>query len=418
MSTEVQGIKYEIDTESSSTARIKVLGIGGGGCNAAAAAYRKSPENVEYYALDTDLRHLESCAVPNKIPLGNRITSGFGTGGDPEQGKEAAVDSTEAIMEALESADLVFLCTCLGGGTGTGATPTIASLARGAHALTIAIVFKPFSFEGPRRLEIAEASLQNLRECVDTLIVVSNDRLLELASEDMSIFDAFAMANEVLTQAVTGIRDILLLPGVIHRDLADLRRILSGMGDAMLGTGIAEGAKAAVEAAKQAIHAPLLERQTLQGASALLVQICGAGKLKLHDVNEACRIIREATGRSDAQLSLGVALDERLGEKVKVTIIGTGYHIQEAHQQHLGEMLPSTASQLPAADVIGSPRAVTDTMTRPQLSEQPSAQPHVISRVQEEPAAPTPAGHLDETSDLEIPAFLRRRRLLNPSDQK
>src|SRR5882672_745192 len=252
-------LNYEIEDEARSGARIKVVGIGGGGCNAVARMVHDGLEGVQFYAMNTDLQALSACNVPNKLQLGARVTNGLGAGSNPEIGRQAALENTDAIVELLQGADMVFVTAGLGGGTGTGAAPVIASLAKELDALTVAVVTKPFGFEGPRRMRLAEDGLSKLASTVDTVISIPNDRLLALVPRGTSFFEAFKVADDLLRQAVQGISDIIVTPGMINRDFADVKATMVGMGYAMLGTAIARGENAAVEAARQAISCPLLE---------------------------------------------------------------------------------------------------------------------------------------------------------------
>src|SRR5262252_4205115 len=258
-------LKYEIEDEIPAGARIKVVGAGGGGCNAVARMVREGLEGVEFHALNTDLQALAVCDVPNKLQIGAKITNGLGAGSNPEIGRQAALENTDRIVEILQGADMVFVTAGLGGGTGTGAAPVIASLAKELDALTVAVVTKPFGFEGPRRMRLAEDGLARLANTVDTVIAIPNDRLLNLVPRGTSFFESFKVADDLLRQAVQGISDIIVTPGMINRDFADVKATMVGMGYAMMGTAIGRGEKAAVEAARQAISSPLLEDSRIAG---------------------------------------------------------------------------------------------------------------------------------------------------------
>ena len=291
---EREGLKFEIQEEARTGTKFKVVGVGGGGSNAVARMMHEGLEGVEFFVLNTDLQALEASPVGNKLQLGAKITKGLGAGADPSIGRQAALEDTERIVEVLEGADMVFVTSCLGGGTGTGAAPVVASLAKELGALTVAVVTKPFTFEGPRRMRQAEKGLEELAGSVDTVVTIPNDRLLSLLPRGTSFFDAFKAADDVLRQAVQGISDIIVTPGLINRDFSDIKATMLGMGFAMMGTAIARGDNPAVEAARQAITCPLLEEGGVAGARGILINITGSSRLGLHEVNEACTLIREA----------------------------------------------------------------------------------------------------------------------------
>src|SRR6185295_4669153 len=318
-------LKYEMQEEACCGTRIKVIGVGGGGCNAVARMVAEGLDGVEFYAMNTDLQALAACQVPNKLQLGVKVTNGLGAGSNPETGRQAALENTDAIVELLQGADMVFVTAGLGGGTGTGAAPVIASLSKELDALTVAVVTKPFGFEGPRRKRLAEDGLGRLASTVDTVIAIPNDRLLHLVPRGTSFFESFKLADDLLRQAVQGISDIIVTPGLINRDFSDIKATMAGMGYAMMGTATAEGENAAVEAAREAINSPLLEDSRIRGSRGILINITGSSRLGLHEVNEACSIIREAADHEDVQINFGVILNESLGDAVKITVIATGF---------------------------------------------------------------------------------------------
>src|SRR6185503_8791036 len=272
-------LKYELQEESRKGARIKVVGVGGGGSNAVARMIHEGLEGVEFHIMNTDVQALESSIVPNKLQIGTKITGGLGAGSDPAVGRQAALEDTERIIELLHDADMVFVTAGLGGGTGAGAAPVVASLAKELDALTVAVVTKPFTFEGARRMRQADKSLAELAGAVDTVIAIPNDRLLELVPRGTSFFDAFRLADDILRQAVQGISDIINTTGAINRDFADIKASMVGMGYAMMGTAIAQGENAAVEAARQAISCPLLEDSRIAGSRSMLINITGSSRL-------------------------------------------------------------------------------------------------------------------------------------------
>jgi cell division protein FtsZ len=308
----------------STPARIKVIGVGGGGGNAVNRMIDAQLRGIEFIAANTDLQALAKCRAPIKLQIGTLLTKGLGAGADPEMGRKAALEDTDRILECLEGADMVFLTAGLGGGTGTGAVPVIASLAAEIGALTVAVVTKPFGFEGRRRLQYAERGVEELRSAVDTLITIPNERLLNFVERGTPLFEAFRIADDVLRQAVQGISDLITIPGEVNVDFADVRTIMTGMGMALMGTGIAKGEHRALEAAQRAISSPLLEETSIQGARGVLINISGGHDLTLHEVAEAARIISDSVD-PDANIISGMVIDPTLEEAMKVTVIATGF---------------------------------------------------------------------------------------------
>src|SRR5687767_8553312 len=281
-------------------------------------------EGIEFLVANTDLQALKRSRAPIKIQLGGKLTKGLGAGANPEMGRNAALEDTEKIIEALEGADMVFVTTGLGGGTGTGAAPIIASLATELQALTVAVVTKPFHFEGKRRMAQADLGLRELRECVDTVITTPHERLLGTVDSTVSLADSFKLADDVLRQAVQGISDLITVPGLINLDFADVKTIMAGMGLALMGAGRASGPNRAIEATQQAISSPLLEEATIQGARGVLINITGGPDLTLYEVNEAASLIREAAD-DDANIIFGAVIDETMRDEMKITVIATGF---------------------------------------------------------------------------------------------
>lgn len=312
------------DEPPSSGARIKVVGIGGSGGNAVNHMIDARIEGVEFLVANTDLQALKRSQAPVKLQLGAKLTRGLGAGANPEIGREAALEDTEKIIEALEGADMVFVTVGLGGGTGTGAAPIIASLAAELDALTVAVVTKPFPFEGRHRMRQAEAGLEELRSVVDTLITIPNEKLLHAANRNMSLGDAFLMADEVLRQAVQGISDLITIPGFINVDFADVRTVMKGMGIALMGTGQATGEHRALEATQRAISSPLLEEASINGARGVLVNITGGTDLTLFEVDEAMRVIHDAVD-PDANIIFGTVPADGMANAMKMTVIATGF---------------------------------------------------------------------------------------------
>src|SRR5579862_9571219 len=304
-------------------AKIKVIGVGGGGGNAVNRMISARVEGVEFITANTDVQALTVSNAPVKLQLGVKLTSGLGAGANPDVGRRAALEDSDKIIEALEGADMVFVTAGLGGGTGTGAAPVIASLASEMGALTVAVVTRPFAFEGKRRMMQAERGMQELLESVDTLIVIPNEKLLAVA-RDAGFFESLRIADDVLRQGVQGISDIITIPGVINRDFADVKTTMAGMGYAVMGTAVRSGSNRAVEAAQAAMASPLLEDGAIDGAKGILINITGSSSLKLNEVNEASTLIQSAA-HEEANIIFGAVLDENMADEVKITVIATGF---------------------------------------------------------------------------------------------
>jgi cell division protein FtsZ len=314
--------------DASNGARIKVIGVGGAGGNAVNNMIDFRTKGVEFLTANTDMQALSATLAPLRIQLGAQLTKGLGAGANPEVGRRAAEEDREQLREAMAGADMVFITAGLGGGTGTGAAPVIASLAKEQSSLTIAVVTKPFDFEGKKRKQQAEEGLRALREHVDTLITIPNQRLLQVVDRGTSLRDAFRVADNVLRQAVQGISDLITTPGLVNLDFADMQTIMSGMGLAIMGTGVAHGEKRAGEAAHQAISSPLLEEASINGARGVLINITGGLDLGLHEVNDVVAIVRDAA-HEDAQIIFGAVIDERLDDELRITLIATGFNRPE-----------------------------------------------------------------------------------------
>jgi len=364
-------------------ARIKVIGVGGGGNNAVNRMIAASVVGVEFIAANTDVQALQVSNAPVKLQLGVKLTSGLGAGANPDVGRRAALEDSDKIIEALEGADMVFVTAGLGGGTGTGAAPVIASLASEMGALTVAVVTRPFAFEGKRRMMQAERGLQELLESVDTVIVIPNEKLLAVA-KDAGFFESFRIADDVLRQGVQGISDIITIPGVINRDFADVKTTMAGMGYAVMGTGVRTGANRAVEAAMAAMASPLLEAGAIDGARGILINITGSSSLKLSEVNEASTIIQNAA-HEDANIIFGAVQDESMGDEVKITVIATGFKQQEMPQRR-ERMLAESVLPTVRYDVPIQPRVVT---ARPvsRFASEMECQPAGTSNVEAKPAS-------------------------------
>lgn len=372
-----RGINIFIDDEPPITgARIKVIGIGGGGGNAVNRMIEAGIEGIEFLVANTDLQALKRSKAPIKIQLGSKLTKGLGAGANPNVGREAALEDTDKIIEVLEGADMVFVTTGLGGGTGTGGAPIIASLATELEALTVAVVTKPFQFEGRRRMQQAENGLRELRECVDTVITIPNERLLHTVEKNSSLGESFGVADDVLRQAVQGISDLITVPGLINLDFADVKSIMAGMGMALMGAGRASGENRAIEATQQAISSPLLEEATIQGAKGVLINITGGPDLTLYEVNTASTIIREAADE-DANIIFGAVIDENMRDEMKITVIATGF----------GE----------EAMAVASTALVTN---------MPASAPRFVQRPSDDLPRPMMGARAD---DLDVPTFIRKK---------
>jgi len=323
-SDEARRLRLRLDEEGCVGARIKVVGVGGGGSNAVNRMVQAGFDGVEFVVANTDLQALRSNAATVKLQIGSKLTKGLGAGADPNVGRQAALEDTDKIIQALDGADMIFVTTGLGGGTGTGAAPVIASLASELGALTVAVVTKPFKFEGKKRQIQAERGLDALRDCVDTIITIPNERLLTIIDRTTSMTDAFTTADDVLRQAIQGISDLILVPGLINLDFADVKTIMAGMGLAMMGTGVAEGPDRALEAARRAISSPLLEGASVNGARGVIINVTGGPDLSLVEVSEASCIVQEAADE-DANIIFGAVIDPSLKGKVKITVIATGF---------------------------------------------------------------------------------------------
>ena len=408
-------LRLALQEDGKPSARIKVIGVGGGGGNAVNRMVRVGLDGVEFIVANTDRQALQGNAAPVKIQIGAKLTKGLGAGADPNVGRQAALEDTDGILQALTGADMVFVTTGLGGGTGTGAAPVIASLASELGALTIAVVTKPFKFEGKKRAVQAERGLEALRECVDTVITIPNERLLSIINRATSLTDAFATADDVLRQAIQGISDLILVPGLINLDFADVKTIMVGMGAAMMGTGIRSGENRTIEAAKAAISSPLLEGASVQGARGVIINVTGGADLSLLEVSEASSLIQEAA-HEDANIIFGAVVDPKLQGHVKVTVIATGFDghtSRSSASASTGETpvdLQHYATRLKDRGDAAVPDAGRLSITRRPGLELPLKDGPVTSSAA--PLRPEGADFgdlaLDLDSPFDVPAFLRR----------
>jgi cell division protein FtsZ len=381
-------------SEELQPAKIKVIGVGGGGCNAVNRMIRAKVEGVEFITANTDLQALKLSQAPTKLQLGAKLTKGLGAGANPETGRKAALEDTEKIIEALEGADMIFITAGLGGGTGSGAAPVVASLASELGALTVAVVTKPFAFEGKRRMLQAEQALQDLVGCVDTVIVIPNERLMETVEKGTSFFDAFRIADDILRQAVQGISDIITVPGIINRDFADVKTIMSGQGYAVMGTAIATGANRATDAAMRAISSPLLEDNSIQGAQGILINISGSNSLTLHEVHEASSVIQKAA-HENANIIFGAVQDDNMKDSLKITVIAAGF--KEANRKNVQpRQTPVAKSWNSAPEATEPPQPVVPNVVHHQVHEN-------VREVSREVNREVPS------DDLDVPTFMRRQ---------
>ncbi len=367
------GIKIYLDEPPVTGAKIKVVGVGGGGSNAVNRMIKAGVQGVEFIVANTDVQALNDSKAPIKIQLGSKLTRGLGAGSNPEIGRKAALEDYEKILDCLEGADMVFVTTGLGGGTGTGAAPVIASLAMELNALTVAVVTKPFTVEGKRRMLQADQGLAELRGCVDTIITIPNSKLKE-ENGNIGIMDAFQKADEVLMQAVQGISDLITVPGVINVDFADVQTVMKGMGVALMGIGSAEGDGAVVKAMKAAIDSKLLEENSIKGARGALINFRGTANMPLGQIEEALALINEEAD-DDATIIFGTVIDSDMEDKIQITVIATGFDNQ-------------AAMTMPAPRTTIEPKAMGQAANRPIMK---------------------PTDPVEDEEDFEKPTFIRRQ---------
>jgi cell division protein FtsZ len=424
-------VRIQFNEDPRTNAKIKVIGVGGGGGNAVNRMICAGVEGVEFVVANTDLQALQMSRAPVKIQLGTKLTNGLGAGANPEMGRRGALEDADKIIEALEGADMVFVTTGLGGGTGTGAAPIIASLASEMGALTVAVVTKPFAFEGRRRMAQAERGLAELIDSIDTTIVIPNEKLLAVA-QNAGFFESFRIADDILRQAVQGISDIITIPGIINRDFADVKTIMAGMGYAVMGTAVAKGERRATDAAQAAISSPLLEAGAIDGARGILINITGSSSLKLAEVNEASTIIQSAA-HEDANIIFGAVQDEKMKDDLKITVIATGFkndvparkdRTVNAAQAAISTARTASAYQVQAAAAV--PRVVNAThiphvphgspITAHAGNGHSVAPTRVVTPTRESPNLATMTDSIRtavEQDDLDVPAFIRKRGEIN-----
>ncbi len=446
-----------LDTENFNPpgAKIKIVGIGGGGGNAVNTMIQNNLQGIDFIVINTDLQSLKYSLAQHKIQIGKDLTKGLGAGANPDIGRDAALEDRHELQEMLSDADMIFITAGMGGGTGTGAASIVAQIAKELGTLTVAVVTTPFDFEGKRRKRHAGIGIERLREHVDTLITIPNQRLLNVASEDISLVEAFRIADNVLVNAVRGISDIINLPGTINVDFADVKTVMSSMGQAIMGIGVAGGKERATQASRQAISSPLLEEINIEGATGILINVTAGENITLRELHEACAVVQNAA-HEDANIIFGAVIDENMTDEIRVTVIATGFPVDRcADNSDLSQPSPlqkltrAGASATPPSPALSlesprtSPRAVPEPQPRvPAPEPQPvppsppppvSAPQPVVTASAPTPAAPPPQpsfdlqedsvgsiaadidGHIDEaiqlaadpTQDLDVPAFMR-----------
>ena len=399
---------FEFDSLAEQKAKLKVIGIGGAGGNATNRMIQAGMQGVDFIAINTDAQDLENNAAENKIQIGKNLTKGLGAGAQAEVGREAVQSDQEAIEAILEDADMAFVTAGMGGGTGTGAAPMIAKLSREMGILTVGIVTLPFNFEGPKRMNRALEGIAELRKACDTVIAIPNQKLMSIVETATTVVEAFQLADSVLHQAAKGISDLINVHGLINLDFADVQTIMKKMGEAIMGTGVAQGEERAVLAAQQAISSPLLDDASISGAQGVLVNITGSADLTLLEVDAATNIIFEEAGK-DANIIFGAVIDPSLGDEIRVTVIATGFN----QGQYVSEKEPAVEEV--AAPIPQRPtQELLDQMNQPVFKQQDDPEEPTVEAPQQE--TPKPSFKFDDTNpaiygeDLDVPAFIRRQQ--------
>ncbi|MFQ5649145.1 MAG: cell division protein FtsZ [bacterium] len=386
-------LRFAFDETHTPTAKMKVVGVGGAGGNAINRMIEGNLNGVEFISVNTDLQALENCKANSRLQIGRALTKGLGAGANPEVGRKAVEEDRETLFETLEDSDMIFVTAGMGGGTGTGAAPIVAEIAKDLGALTVGIVTKPFLFEGPKRMRRAMDGIAELKERVDTLIVIPNQRLLSVVPKDTPLNAAFKIADEVLLQATKGISDLISVPGLINLDFADVRTVMLEMGDALMGAGVACGERRAVEAAQHAISSPLLEDISIEGALGVIVNVTGSDSMTLHEVNDATTVITEAAG-TDANIIFGAVIDEELGDEMRVTVIATGFNRNGRLSSLNGRPRRLELSEFPISDL--------EIPTYVRMEEKANGNSH-------QETVPEESCEQEKNEDYDVPAYLRRR---------
>jgi len=401
---------FEIVEQNSMTARIKVIGIGGGGGNAVNTMIGARLSGVDFMVANTDAQSLEASQAPVRIQLGRTVTKGLGAGANPEIGRRAALEDQEQIREFLDGSDMIFITAGMGGGTGTGGAPVLARVAREVGALTVGVVTKPFIFEGKKRMRQAEEGIEELKSCVDTLIVIPNQRLLSIAARTTTMLEAFHKADDVLLQAVRGISDLIITPGLINLDFADVRTVMAEMGLALMGAAVASGENRAIEAAQKAISSPLLEDISIQGARGVLINITGGPDLCLHEVNEAASMIQEEA-HEDANIIFGAVIDESLTDEIRITVIATGFGEVKEEKKPAPQPVAnvaSIASTVPKNRKIVHLGTIVDDLDAPTWQRKKNGSDEVETVTLNKNNLEFNANQEDDDK-YDIPTFLRRQ---------
>ena len=393
-------------------ASIKVIGVGGAGGNAVNRMIQSGLGGVEFIAANTDAQVLDQSLCPKKLQLGTGITKGLGSGANPNVGRDAAEEDEAQIAEMLEGSDMVFVTAGMGGGTGTGAAPVVARIAKAQGALTVAVVTRPFGFEGRRRMQLADDGLRELKERVDTLIVIPNQRLLTIVDRTTPLKEAFRVADQVLHHATKGISDLITVPGLVNLDFADVKTVMAERGNALMGAGHATGPNRAYEAAQSAVSSPLLDDISISGAEALLVNVTGGESMTLHEINEAVTVVVDAAGH-DANVIFGAVIDEHMGDGLSITVIATGFGKGEPKQQRgMGMPMPQHPAQ-PRIYPMVEPRVARPAATVSPTLEEPTTEEETVARPGYRMAVPTarrPFGGRAITRDnMDVPAFMRKQ---------
>lgn len=422
-------MKLEFDFEPQMNARIKVVGVGGAGGNAVNRMIESGFSGVDFVAVNTDAQALECSLAATRVQIGRQLTHGLGSGGNPEIGRKALEENGEDVAKVLKGADMVFVACGMGGGTGTGAGPAVAEMAKKTGSLVVGVATKPFKFEGQFRMKQAVEGLELLKQAADTAIVIPNQRLLAVASKDTPVREAFRIADDVLLRATKGVADLIMVPGLVNLDFADVRSVMTEMGDAVMGTGVSSGKNRAVEAAQQSISSPLLEDATIRGARGVLVNVTGGFDLSLHEISEAAMVVNEAIG-AESNMIFGAVIDESLKDQVMITVIATGIGERAAERPTAREVAAVArarrAASRPAAQPEREAPATVGARVEPgsgrRRNEAP-ARERTERRNPVAPAAPSPRAQQPESrpgmfarggrrgskKDLEIPTFLRRQ---------
>ncbi len=392
-------LRLSFDDKGVPPARMKVVGVGGAGSNAVNRMIEAGLTGVDFVAINTDLQALSTSKAPVRIQIGRNTTKGLGAGADPEIGRKSIEEDKEAVVNALQDADMIFVTAGMGGGTGTGASPIVAEVAKDLGALTVAIVTKPFLFEGPKRMQRAEEGLEELKEYVDTLITIPNQRLLQIVDRKTPLNEAFRLADDVLLQATRGISDLISVPGLINLDFADVRTVMAEMGDALMGSAVASGENRATEATQKALNSPLLEEVSIAGALGVLVNITGGPDLSLHEVNDATTMVFEAAG-PEANIIFGAVIDEKMTDQVRVTVIATGFRRDGRRSAvFMGKEMPATAPSVPGVDMMDIP-----TFERMKAARDGNGRSASADKKKEENPV-----RIVRDEDYEVPTFLRKR---------